>query len=62
MPLAPSITIAKAEEMLKGEQKIFAVLSFSLSFLKKAREKVVLALDRGVDDAIVSDTKKSDRT
>ena len=60
LPLVPSITIARAEEMLNGEKKIFAVLSLSLSFLNKAREKSVLALDRGVDDAIVSDTKRGE--
>lgn len=62
LPLVPSITIARAAEMLKGETKIFAVLSSSPSFWSKAREKVVLALDLEieVDDAIVPDTKKKD--
>lgn len=55
LPLVPSITIARAEEMLNGEKKRFPVLSSSLSFLSKAREKVALALDRGVDGAIVSE-------
>ncbi len=61
LPLVPSITIARAEEMLKGEKKIFPVLS-SISFLNKSREKVMLALDRGFDDAIVSDMKKKEGT
>lgn len=58
LPLAPSSTIARAEEMLNGEKKIFALPSLSLSFLSKARENSVLALDRGVGDAMVSDTKR----
>lgn len=60
LPFAPSSTIAKAEEMLIGEKKMFAVLFSSPSFLCTAREKVVVALDRGTDDAIVSDAKKDD--
>lgn len=61
LPLAPSITIARAEEMLKGEKKTFAPLSSSLSFFSKAWEKAVLASGRGAGDAIVSaDQEKGD--
>lgn len=49
--------MARAEEMLNGEKKTFAALSLSLSLLSRAREKVVLALDRGEMDAIVSAEK-----
>lgn len=42
---APSITIARAEEMLKREKN-------------KARQKVVLALDKRVDVTILSNKKK----
>lgn len=58
LPLAPSITIARAEEMLNGEKKMFPVLLLLLSCLNKAREKEVLSLGRDVADAIVSGTKK----
>ena len=58
LPLAPSITIARAEEMLKGEKKTFAALSLSLSCLNRSRQKLVLALDRGDGESIVS-TKKA---
>lgn len=58
LPLAPSITIARAEEMLNGEKKMFPVLSLLLSSLSKVREKALFALDRGVADAIVSGIKK----
>lgn len=50
--------MARAAEMLRGEKKMFAALSSSLSRLSMAREKVLLAFD-GVDCAIVPDTKKS---
>lgn len=53
MPLAPSITMARAEEMLKGEKKTLEVLLSSLSFFSRAREKVVLAVVRGVAAAIL---------
>lgn len=54
LPLAPSITIARAEEMLKGEKKTLAAWSSSLSFFSRAWEKAVLASDRGAGDAIVT--------
>lgn len=57
LPLVPSITIARAEEMLKGEKKIFPVLWSSLRFLNKARVKVVLALDRGLFPVILSENR-----
>ncbi len=62
LPLAPSITIARAEEMLKGEKKIFPVLSSSFSFSNKAREKVAFALDTRSGDAIGSGMKKGGRS
>lgn len=58
LPLAPSITIAKADEMLKGEKKTLAVLSSSLNFFSKAWEKAVLASGRGAGDAIISEDKE----
>lgn len=59
LPLAPSITIARAEEMLNGEKKMFPVLLLLLSCLSKAREKALFASDREIADPIVSGTKKS---
>lgn len=43
--------------MLKGEKKMFSVFLFSPSFLDKSREKLALALESGVDDAMVSDAR-----
>lgn len=53
LPLAPSITMARAEEMLNGEKKTFSVLSLSPRLANRAREKVLLALVRGADEAMV---------
>lgn len=63
LPLAPSITIPRPAETLKGEKKTFADLSLSASCLDKASMKEVLALDREADDdddddAIVSATEE----
>lgn len=44
--------------MLKGEKKTLVVLLSSLNFVNKANEKVVLALDRGDGEAIVSIKKE----
>lgn len=47
LPRAPSSTIARPDEMLKGEKKIFLLLSsLSLSFLNKSRAKVALSLEK----------------
>lgn len=45
MALAPSKTMARAAEMLRGEYKTLPVLFFSVIFLNKARVKLPLATD-----------------
>lgn len=44
-PLAPSITMARAAEMLKGEKKTSAAWFASASSLNKFKAKVMLALE-----------------
>lgn len=43
LPLAPRVTIAKAEEMLKGEKKMFPVGLLSLRVWNSSKAKRVLA-------------------
>lgn len=43
-PLVPRKTMAKAEEMLKGEKKMFSVELFSVRVLNSSKAKRVLAV------------------
>lgn len=44
LPLAPRKTMARAEEMLKGEKKMFPVELFSLRVWNSSKAKRVLAV------------------